>query len=122
MALQYDALAAHHPVAIRARGLRQLAAEIQALHGATPLLHVHDNSALQFYLHTMNIRVSPEAAADALAGAHPILVATSTETDELDQALAARGLDPKTVASWSDESGWGVRVLANEAATKAIAR
>jgi 4-amino-4-deoxy-L-arabinose transferase-like glycosyltransferase len=120
--VDYAVLAAHHPVAIRAQGLRHLAGEIRAIPNRPPLLHVRDNSALQFYLATMNHRVSPEAAADALAASEPVLVATSADDAELDAALAGRGVHATVLMSWTDAKGWGVRILANEAAAKAISR
>lgn len=122
VAIHYDVLGATRPVAIRARGLRHLADEIRAIPNRPPMLHVHDNSSFQFYLGTMSLRVEPEAAADALAARAAVLVATSAEPGELDEALTARGIDARVLASWSDEQGWGVRVLANKAAIEAESR
>ena len=119
--LKHNVLAQRSDAAQRAQGLSHLAHEIEQINPShVPLLHVDDNSALQFYLGTMNLRVTPEAAAQALARPEPILVATASHHDELDAALEPLGVETRVVASWEDAKGWGVRILANRAALESV--
>ena len=100
------------PLSQRTEGMRQLAEEIRGKMGNNePLLHVDDPYALQFFLNTMKIIVTPEEAARQLEGSNVVYVAVCNTTH-----ITSRLTQPVyVVAQWPKTGEAFVTILGNRA-------
>ncbi|MEO1130147.1 MAG: glycosyltransferase family 39 protein [Planctomycetota bacterium] len=107
--IYYHPITASHNAAQQGAGLRALAKRITERDEVELLQHTTENSALQFYLHTMKDRLSPEDAASHLASGG--LIAVGARDADVIAAIEAAGLEVVEVDAWIGEDGAAARIL-----------
>jgi 4-amino-4-deoxy-L-arabinose transferase-like glycosyltransferase len=107
--IYYHPITASHNAAKQGAGLRALAERLAEQQQIDTLQHTTENSALQFYLHTMKDRLSPEDAAAHLADGGLIVVG-ARDADVM-AAIETAGLEVTEVDAWVGEDGSAARIL-----------